>query len=547
MTGDRLTRRTFMQSGLAGAGAFVFGAGMARYAFGAPAKTVASPYGALGDFNGNGIALPQGFSSREIARGGQTVGSTGYTFPNVPDGQGVFSTPGGGWYLCTNHEMSPGDGGGVSVIEFNSSGSRVAAQRLLIGSNRNCSTGVTPWGTLLTCEEVIDGVVWECDPANPAASAQRPALGTFQHEAACVDPVREHVYLTEDTPDGCFYRFLFNTYPDLTAGGTLQVAKVAGDNSVTWFNVPSPNQVAPTRTKDQVSGAARFNGGEGMFYDDNVVYFSTKGDRRIWAYDIVGAKLDVIYDLALADSDTPLREVDNIVISNSGDMFICEDGDNFELCLITPDRYISTFARLNPAVHGNPGTNETAGVRFTPDGSRMYVAAQRSFGGGAVYEITGPFRNSRPAAPIVINKPVTTAPTTTTTTTATTPAPPPPPPPLTPRDTVAPRATVKSLVRQTRMGTFLERGLSVQLDINEPAVVELVLRAPGFGVLARSRSSVQLRGLVRLRLRVTRAAFRRRLRRRRVRTLNAELTITLTDAARNRRTFRRTVKLIPPH
>jgi hypothetical protein len=39
------------------------------------------------------------------------------------------------------------------------------------------------------------------------------------------------------------------------------------------------------------------------------------------------------------------------------------------------------------------------GVIFDPSGTRMYFSSQRSFGGpGAVFEVTGPFRQTRPPA-----------------------------------------------------------------------------------------------------------------------------------------------------
>ena len=71
---------------------------------------------------------------------------------------------------------------------------------------------------------------------------------------------------------------------------------------------------------------------------------------------------------------------------------------------------------------------------------------------------------------------------------------------------------------------MLDRGLSALLQIEEPVVVELVLRAPGHGVLARHRTRVAVAGRVRLRLR-------------------AQMTVTMTDAAGNKATARRTVTL----
>jgi secreted PhoX family phosphatase len=526
------------------------GAGLAQYAFGAPATTVASPYGPLGAFDANGISLPPGFTSRQIARNGQAVPGTGYVWHSVSDGAGTFASlapggaPDGGWYFVSNSELD-GGAGGCSAVRFNSSGNIIGAQRVLSGTSRNCSGGPTPWGTWLSCEEVPAGTVWEVDPTATNPPVQHPALGTFNHEAACVDPVRQHVYLTEDMTDGCLYRFTPTAYPDLSAG-KLEVAFVAGDNSVTWQELLDPDG-APIPTRHQRPTATRFNGGEGMWYDEGKVYFTTKGDRKVWIYDAATSKIEVLYDLALANSDTPMREVDNTVVSKSGDLFICEDGDNFEICLITPDRYVSAFLRLDPAVHGAPGSNETSGAAFDPTGTRLYFAAQRSFGAGAIYEVSGPFRVSRPAPPL---KPGGTTTTPTTQTTQTSPAttasaPPPAPGPQPAADRTRPVVRVRSLVSALSMRSFLQRGLSIQLDLDELAGVEVVLRAPGFGVLGRQRTTVAVRGLVRLRVRVSRAELRRRLRRRR-RTLRAELTAVVTDASGNRTTIRRTVRVTPP-
>jgi secreted PhoX family phosphatase len=410
---------------------------------------------------------------------------------HVPDGGGTFAALGGGWYLVSNSERAAG-AGGVSVIRFASDGTITEAGQLLGATTLNCSGGVTPWGTYLSCEEFEGGNVWEVDPTGVTPPVRRPLLGTFQHEAACVDPVRQHVYLTEDKSDGCLYRFRPTAYPDLSAG-VLEVAIVAPDSTVTWQPVPDPAG-APTPTRKQVAGATVCNGGEGMWYDDGVVYFTTKGDRRVWMYHAATGRIEILYDLAKADADTPLRDVDNCVVSKSGDLFICEDGDNLEICMITPDRYISAFLRLDGVVHNGPAgpsSNETTGVVFDPSGTRMYFAAQRSFGGGAIYEVSGPFRLTRPAAPVTpVNRPVTPPPAEPV---ATDPPAPTPPAPVAP-DTARPVVSVQSLARTLKMRAFLDRGLSVQFAISEPAGIELELRAPGFGVVARQRTTSRSAG-----------------------------------------------------
>ena len=114
----------------------------------------------------------------------------------------------------------------------------------------------------------------------------RPALGNFSHEAAAVDPVDKHVYLTEDQPDGCFYRFTPDTYPSL-ASGLLEVAVVAADGTVTWRAVPDPNVVTQGKTtRAQVAGghdASTAARGSGTTRAS--IYFTTKGDKKVWAYD----------------------------------------------------------------------------------------------------------------------------------------------------------------------------------------------------------------------------------------------------------------------
>lgn len=158
--------------------------------------------------------------------------------------------------------------------------------------------------------------------------------------------------------------------------------------------VPAPNEIERVPTREQVDGAARFDGGEGMWYDSGTVYFTTKGDGRVWALDTVAGRLAVLYDRERAGKGSPLRAVDNVCVARSGDMYVCEDGDDLAVCVITPERRVSAVVRLDPAVHGAPGSNETTGVVFDPSGARLYLGVQRSFGVGAVYEVRGPFRGA---------------------------------------------------------------------------------------------------------------------------------------------------------
>jgi secreted PhoX family phosphatase len=246
-------------------------------------------------------------------------------------------------------------------------------------------------GKLYSPEEITLGRVWETYPLGGTAVV-RPAMGRFKHEAAAADPVRRVIYLTEDESTGKLYRFIPTTWGDLSAG-TLQVLVAGGGTtgSFGWANVPDPDG-SPTATRNQVSGAKTFNGGEGCHYANDTVWFTTKGDNRVWQLNLSNSTFELAYDDNLVNpGPAPLTGVDNITGSTFGDLYVAEDGGNMEICMITPDDKISVFLRIT----GQSGS-EICGPAFTPAGNRLYFSSQRgtsgSSSGGITYCVTGPFR-----------------------------------------------------------------------------------------------------------------------------------------------------------
>jgi secreted PhoX family phosphatase len=381
-----MERRLFLRSAVAGLGGTVaLGFSVPRAALGAPARTGPSPYGPLHSADANGVMLPTGFRSRVVARTGRKVAGTSHVWHGAPDGGGCFAD-GTGWIYVSNSEQ-PAGRGGAGAIRFAANGTITGAYPILKGTTLNCAGGATPWRTWLSCEEFDRGYVYETDPWGRKAAVRRPAMGRFRHEATAADPDRKVIYLTEDEPDGCFYRFTPTAWGNLSAG-TLKVLAVRS-GKLAWVTVPDPDG-DPKRTRYQVSGVRRFNGGEGCHYQDGICHFTTKGDNRVWAYDAARNTIAVVYDDNLT-SAAPLKGVDNITGTAGGDLYVAEDGGNLDICIITPDEVVATFLRVT----GQSGS-ELAGVSFSPDGRRLYFSSPRGTvgnnSGGITYEVTGPFR-----------------------------------------------------------------------------------------------------------------------------------------------------------
>ncbi|NIK56456.1 PhoX family protein [Kribbella shirazensis] len=346
-----IERRTFLKGSAAVAGGVLAGGpfqGFVAQQAAAGRSPVLQPIPDLRDGKVR-LHLPPGFSYRSFHDTEfPVVLDDGTNLPGRHDGMGAFQRSNGNVVLVRNHELNnpgtpfgPGTPydvraqGGTTTIEVTRYGEVVRAHTSLNGTMMNCSGGIMPWGSWITCEETVNGpdvgpdftgtsnvpltkphgFVFEVPARGQSDREPITHAGRFAHEAVSLDPKDGVLYLTEDNfafPSG-FFRYLPPRNPLATRrlldGGRLQMLAVKGRPNlnlaaeqphratydVTWVDIEdpaptfpyTPGQTAPT-TNDQAlvyvgdqgraQGAAYFSRLEGQVYDDNVVYFcSTQG------------------------------------------------------------------------------------------------------------------------------------------------------------------------------------------------------------------------------------------------------------------------------
>ena len=462
-------RRDFLRQASAYAAGFAGLRAMAHPGLAHAEGAAAAGYGPLKPDPAGLLDLPEGFAYRVVSRTGEAM-DDGLLVSAMPDGMATFPGPDGLTLVVRNHETKPGDAGpfgdeldggellerfgrgrlyddgagktpgvgGTTTFVYDTRSQRLVRQfQSLLGTERNCAGGPTPWGSWISCEETIDkpgslfderdhfelardhGYNFEVPvTAEPQIASPTPlvAMGRFRHEAVAVDPQTGIVYQTEDVDDGAIYRFLPNKPGapgdggDLAAGGRLQALCVEGRDALDTRNWPAPEGVGQTvsvsdrlrvswvdldhpespeddlRHRASALGGATFARGEGMWVVGRSIYFAcTSGGEKqigqIWRYEPDTRELE----LFLEPNDSNLvHNADNLTAAPWGDLVVCEDrqGDVVRLVGVTPGGRCYTLA--NNRVRG-----EFAGVCFSPDGTTLFVNLQTV---GMTVAITGPWR-----------------------------------------------------------------------------------------------------------------------------------------------------------
>lgn len=344
--------------------------------------------------------------------GGGFVGGlndfTGYVAKNASSTNG---------YLSVNHETNPG---GVTMAEINyntstklwgltkSRGVSFSAPSL-VQTIRNCSGGVTPWGTIVTAEESVTGndtnadgykdYGWlvEIDPATAQVISHNSSgtkdklwqMGIMNHENVVVNSTGTVAYYGEDGGTNLVYKYVMDT-PNNLASGNLYVLHLdqplSGGNptgtTATWVQVPNKTQADQNNTQALALslGGTAFNGVEDVEISplDGKIYFTAKGLNKVYRLqdngmtasqvEVFAGGLTTQYSFNTAQgvkTESWGDGNDNLTFDELGNLWVLQDGGKNYIWVIAPDH-----TEANPKVRlfaSMPAGSEPTGLTFTPD------------------------------------------------------------------------------------------------------------------------------------------------------------------------------------
>ena len=340
-------------------------------------------------------------------------------------------------YLSINSESAPG---AVTIldIELNESIGKWIVNRSeavnfssVFATIANCSGNVTPWNTIITCEEYTSielennplynypkdlngdgyhdfGWAIEIDPVTKTVIDQDNglnggdklwAMGNFKHENATIHDNLRTVYQGADATngDGYLFKFVADNAENLSAG-SLYVYKETSTGIGDWIKLNNDTQNEQNTTIEQCKtiGATSFGGIEDVEINplDGFIYFAVKrediggGIERGVVYRFEDSNpLDETANVALeiyVGGDISYDGVpwgngtDNLVFDDQGNLWVAQDESG-----IDPRNYIwlveNGHTQNNPSVKifaRTPKGSEPTGLTFSPDYRYLFMSIQ---------------------------------------------------------------------------------------------------------------------------------------------------------------------------
>lgn len=349
-----------------------------------------------------------------------------------------------------NHEIGPE--GGVSLIDvhFNCAAGKwvqdtsmaVDFGNELVRTERNCSGGISPWGTMITSEETGttedkngDGYVdvgWnvEIDPVTRQVkqygNGKREklwALGNMSHENVCFKNDSVTVYQGEDASDGGIYKFVADQKTNLSKG-KLYVLKLdqpldakgePQSSTGTWVLLKNgtATECNSTRAQAAAAGSTLFNGVEDLEINplNGDIYAAVKGVGRVYSFTdngstvsgfktfIGGTAYPVNYGSGVVLEDWGGGN-DNLTFDDKGNLWVLQDGGKNHVWLVRPG-HTQTSPKVELFMR-TPAGSEPTGMTFTPDYKYMFISIQGPNGSVTQKDIHGKSITFNKSAALVV-------------------------------------------------------------------------------------------------------------------------------------------------
>jgi len=383
--------------------------------------------------------LPETHTFQYIIEEGDLL-TEGGRLPGKPDFTGFVPENGNSsnkGFLSINSELSPG---GITILEvaydfvrgWEVLKSEAVNFNNVQGTANNCSGTVTPWSTIISCEEVVSadnngdgyndmGWAIEIDPVTKSVVDQNGgltggdklwALGNFQHENVVIHPNLRTVYQGRDHANGYLFKFVADVEKTLSQGA-LYVYKGSKSGSGEWLRVNNSTPAEQNSTIEQCVNldATIFSGIEDVEISpiDGKIYVAVKAENKVFRFtdsDPISGTTVTNFETYVGDQNyeidygsgsisTPWGTGnDNLAFDNQGNLWVFQDGSDNYIWLVKKEH---TIQNSSVELFGiAPFGAEPTGITFSPDNRFMFMSIQHPHAGNNSTNQLDAFGNLKP-------------------------------------------------------------------------------------------------------------------------------------------------------